>query len=281
MFSHCPHLRLMLLPAITLSCALACSGTLEISNMDSGGDGPAVDLGPGMDQAQGNDQAMSKDQATGRDQATGKDQLLPDACAPIVFNHPFTSDPSSASSSIAVLKPGKGFTSSGWNSSNGMILFSAGKPIARGHVEVQMAGFTNASLAAQSAKFHILSGWQKNKNTAQSKWQMRLSPSNIMKITACEVAAGTTWGECKDAYLKSVINLTSKAAFHSYKFSWDKQSFNFYMDGKLVSQAKVTFKKDMIIQHIYLGNDISTAVSMHKEDIYIRNVKIVSSSGCP
>ena len=33
------------------------------------------------------------------------------------------------------------------------------------------------------------------------------------------------------------------------------------------------------LQNIYLGNDISTAASMHKEDIYIRNVKIVSNSG--
>ena len=53
------------------------------------------------------------------------------------------------------------------------------------------------------------------------------------------------------------------------------------MDGKLISQANATFTKDIIVQYLYLGNDISTAVTMHKEDIYIRNVKIVSNSGCP
>ncbi len=144
-----------------------------------------------------------------------------------------------------------------------------------------MAGFTNASLAAQSLKFHIISGWQVNKALPQSKWQLRLSPSNIYKLTACEVATASVWGECKDAYLKKVIKISSSTAYHTYKFAWNKQSFSFYLDGKLISQAAFTFKKSMSVRYIYLGNDISSAVSMHQEEIYIKNVKIVSSNGCP
>jgi hypothetical protein len=273
---------LKLLPIFFLTSSLACTGTLESPSVDGGNDGMLADLVHGKELTPIKDQAMVKDKSVVKDLATGKDQPPKDACAPLIFSHPFTSTPSSATKSMAILKPGKGFSAKGWNSNNnGMILYSASKPITSGYVEVQMAGFTNASLAAQSLKFHILSGWQINKNSPQSKWQMRLSPSNIFKVTACEVAAAGKWGECKDAYLKKAINVTSKTAYHTYKFAWNKQAFEFYMDGKLISQAKVTFKKDIIVQYIYLGNDISTAVSMHKEDIYIRNVKIVSNSVCP
>lgn len=38
-----------------------------------------------------------------------------------------------------------------------------------------------------------------------------------------------------DAYLKKVINVTSKTAYHTYKFAWNKLSFEFYMDGKLIT----------------------------------------------
>ena len=263
-----------------LGAVQACSGTLEYPARDSAGSDLMGDLAPVEDLGPRQDLGPHKDLAPGKDQAPGKDLLPPDACSPSVFSHPLTSDPSSASPSVKVLKTGKGFSASGWNSNNGgMILYSAGKPITKGHVEVQIAGFTNASLAAQSLKFHIVSGWQINKAIAQSKWQMRLSPSNIMKITACEVASGSAWGNCEDATLNKVVSITSKTAFHTYKFTWGKQRFQFHMDGKLISQAQ--FNKDIIIQHIYLGNDISSAVSMHKEDITIRDVKIVSNTGCP
>lgn len=139
----------------------ACTGSVETPSLDGGKADLAkvTDQAPTADQVQGKDQAPKKDLVQAMDKAPIKDQLKLDAAAPLIFSHPFTSDPTSASKAIAILKPGKGFSAKGWNSNNsGMILYSASKPITSGYVEVQMAGFTNASLAAQSLKFHILSG---------------------------------------------------------------------------------------------------------------------------